>query len=102
MKDFPQEYACQFAQSDNEIELRKLAHDYHQLTETYDRMICTGPVLNDGIVPADGIERGRINKNARKVYDLLFIEAQKLGFSRAQWTAAIQKEVEKFVWEGNT
>jgi len=40
--------------------------DYYFACEVYDRVVCTGPILRDGIVPRTGEELAEINRNARR------------------------------------
>jgi len=90
---FQREYLGTWAQeSESEKRLRELAEKYHQLTEAYDRTVCTGGYSpRNRIMPANGHESGLINKNARRVRDELWLEAQTLGINRSQWHDAICK-----------
>lgn len=69
--------------------LHDLAAQYHQRTEAYDRTVCTGPMGRDGILPADGYERGLINSHARRVANELGAKIATLGFTPKQWQRAI-------------
>jgi hypothetical protein len=40
------------------------AVQYHVNCELYDRTVCTGGMSQDGVLPANGWERGKINQNA--------------------------------------
>ena len=71
-------------------ELSRLAKQYHQETEYFDRAVCTGPIIRGGIMPATGSEHAAINKNASAVRERLFYETLKLGFSEKQWIQAIK------------
>lgn len=47
--------------------LHELALEYYRRTEDYDRSVCTGPIMEDGITPATYKELHQINEHARKV-----------------------------------
>jgi hypothetical protein len=65
MNKFHSEYLC--APSENRIKLRKLALEYYQRCEEYDRLVCTGPIKNGSVIPI-GAELWLVNQNARKVF----------------------------------
>jgi hypothetical protein len=44
-----------------------LAKEYHDKTERYDRMVCTGPIVDGAIRPSNGKEHALINVHAKKV-----------------------------------
>lgn len=48
--------------------LESLATWYHEETESYDRTVCTGPIIRGSIMPNGCDEYALINKNARKVF----------------------------------
>ena len=72
------------------IQLRKLAIQYHERTEQYDRTVCTGPIQRGAILPANAREHALINRNAKAVMAELWPQARNLGFTRDQWWKAIQ------------
>ena len=72
-----------------EKRLYELAREYHKRTEAYDRTVCSGPVRCGGIMPVTSQQFYLVNRNARKIRDELFIEAEKLGFNQKQWQAAV-------------
>jgi hypothetical protein len=87
---FEREYlGMPYTPTKEEIRLRELAEEYHQRTEEYDRKVCTGPIHNSAIMPADGLEFVSINRNARRVREMLWEEVRALRFSRQQWMEAI-------------
>jgi hypothetical protein len=47
--------------------LYALAAEYHERTEAYDRMVCTGPICHGAIMPATPHEMALINRNALAV-----------------------------------
>lgn len=75
-----------------EIRLRELAEEYHRRTEEYDRTVCSGPIHNGAIMPADGVEVATINRHAQRIRDGLWQHVAQLGFSRQQWMEAIRDE----------
>jgi len=76
------------------VKLRELSERYQQETEAYDRTVCHGPIRNGGIMPANGHEMLLCSKNAHAVKKRLFVEAQKLGFSWAEFSADISRNLE--------
>ena len=60
--------------------LLDLAQQYYDRTERYDRIVCTGPIRNGSIMPADGTQFSLINRNARRVMNELMKEVIDLGF----------------------
>jgi len=74
-----------------EIQLRKLAEQYHERTEAYDRTVCTGPVIRCGIMPAGFSQWMLVQRNASLVRRELYIDAAELGFTQQQWQDAISQ-----------
>jgi hypothetical protein len=72
-----------------ESKLRKLAREYHDRTEAYDRTVCTGPLVHGAIMPATEHEGNIINNHAQLVRDELGAKAAELGFTPQQWRTAI-------------
>ena len=79
-----------FAPIKEEIRLRELAEEYHRRTEEYDRIVCSGPILNGAITPANGSEFTAINRHAQLVREELWKDVAPLGFDRKQWSEAIR------------
>ena len=73
-----------------QIRLRELAQEYHDSCEAFDRIVCTGPPCDGAAMPRDGLERQISQRHARQVYDRLKPEAERLGFTTAQWWKAVQ------------
>lgn len=90
---FVTEYLCQPRETEAEHRLRRLAEEYHERTERYDRCICTGPIRDGSIMPANGHEMGMINVHAKAVMEELGEEVRCLGFTTKQWMSAIQASV---------
>lgn len=77
--EFKQEYLCEPFKVD--AELYKMAETYHDNCEAYDRAVCTGPITNGSIRPADGHQRMLINKHAMAVRREIMIRARDLGYT---------------------
>lgn len=78
--NFKTEYLSEpFKISDIELYLYNLASKFYQITEEYDRTICTGPIINGSIHPSNGREFILINKNALKVRKELFLKPENMA-----------------------
>ncbi len=75
--------------------LHQLARDYHALTESYDRSVCTGPIVRGGIMPATAEQRALINRHAAEVRKRLLAEAMRLGFSDQDFQRAIVRHAKE-------
>lgn len=74
--------------TEEEIELRKIAEEYHTRCDAYDRSVCSGISPRSGEpMPVDGYELGLVNRHAHKVLDEL---ARKNPYSIEQIHKAIQ------------
>ena len=71
--------------------LYELAKRYHTETEYYDRTVCTGPVLNDSIMPATSHEMALINRNAMVVRKRINADADRDGFTLEEMRLEISK-----------
>lgn len=60
---------------------------YHVECENYDRSVCTGPRMNDGVMPANGHERKLIGKHAAGLAARVLERAERLGLNRKQLEA---------------
>ncbi|SES99813.1 hypothetical protein SAMN03159335_00737 [Burkholderia cepacia] len=69
--------------------LDELAVEYHKRCESYDRVVCSGPVIDGSILPATSRERHLIGRNASAVRAEILHRAAVLGYSRAQVVDAI-------------
>lgn len=67
----------------------ELAARYHKECEAYDRTVCTGPIGQDGIMPANPREMRLINLHAHAVLKLLAEEAAQEGTERKELSRAI-------------
>lgn len=71
---FASHYQCEYRPSDSEKRLMAIAQQYASETEAYDRTVCTGPILHDGIMPVTRREFALVNRNARQTMDRLCTE----------------------------
>lgn len=84
-------YEAQWTPDDRERKAIELAQRFHGATEAYDRLVCTGPVRDGSIMPANHREFGLINRNARMVLDALYDEAKEHGITPVELWRAIRK-----------
>lgn len=86
--NFQQEYLCKYyEESEEEKYLRKLAVQYHNETESYDRAVCTGPIKNGCVMPNGPIEHSMISEHAREVERRLLPN----GYDRKRWKDMISR-----------
>lgn len=85
------DYLCEWQPSERDVRLHDLATRYHTECEAYDRTVCTGPVLRDGIMPETPREMALINRNAHAVRKRLTDEAARVGIGREELARAIGK-----------
>jgi len=71
--------------------LFELAYEYHNLTETYDRSVCTGPIRDGSVLPATDRERHLIEKHARSVREVTRRKAEEMGFNKQLMYVAIRQ-----------
>ena len=77
---------------ENEIDrtVYMLAVKYHDITEAFDRTVCTGPIIDGGIRPATSAENALIQKHAVELCKRIFAESiVSLGVSFYNWLKAI-------------
>lgn len=55
------------AVTERQKKLIELASRYHELTEAYDRTVCTGPIVNGSIEAMSAIESALCSRNAQMV-----------------------------------
>jgi hypothetical protein len=68
-----------------------LAREYRERTEGYDRTVCTGPVRDGAVTPADPREAALIDRHAAAVRKELWRRAEALGVSREEFRRAISR-----------
>ena len=80
--EFIAEFMCvPLPVSDEQRELDRLTTEYHEETEAFDQMICTGRTENGTAVPLGAGELGVINQHARELRTQLSRTAERLGFT---------------------
>ena len=67
MDSFKDLYLCEFAETEQESEIRKLAEQYNKETDDYDSLICSGKNEFGEPVPVNDWEHIKINRNAIRV-----------------------------------
>lgn len=73
-----------FTQTPATNPLRELAEQYHAECEAYDRTVCSGPILENAIMPLTSRERGLVHWNSVQVFVRLRRRAQAMGYSEGQ------------------
>jgi hypothetical protein len=66
-----------------DIKARDLAAKYHYECETFDRTVCTGPVVRGSIMPANARELAAIGRHSKNVMHRIMREAEFHGIDRA-------------------
>lgn len=66
---------AEFVPTEEDKYLDDLASKYHRHCETYDRTVCTGPVINGEVQPRDERERKLCIDHALQVRNLLMEQA---------------------------
>lgn len=89
--DLREHYFCEWRPNKRDMLLRGLATRYHEACELYDRMVCTGPVVDGSIMPATHHEMALINRNAREVRRRIVADAEREGFTWRELADAIGK-----------
>lgn len=69
--------------SKQSFKAHELAVKYHYECETFDRTVCTGPVVRGSIMPANARELGIIGMHAKDVLHRIMREADSHGIDRA-------------------
>ena len=75
--------------TERERKAAELAERYHRETETYDRMVCTGPIRDGSVMPIGPHEMAMVNRNAIRVREQIMAEAAHHGISRRDMAWAI-------------
>lgn len=85
----------EFSIEGRDADLVKLAGEYYDRTEAYDRTVCTGPKTRDGIMPANHRELAAINRNANLVRAELRERAIAAGFTSDQFKEAMMHRLRR-------
>lgn len=95
----PEQYRAlfqgEFSIEAQDRELMALAEEYDRRTELYDRRVCTGPIGQDGIMPATPAERAAITRHAHQVRRELVDRAVRAGFTEAQFKEAMMHQARR-------
>lgn len=89
--DMREQYLCKFETTETDNIKYALAKQYHDETEAYDRLVCTGAVREGCVLPATDSQFRLINTHARQVRDRVMAEAERNGISRPDMQRAISK-----------
>ena len=86
-------YIGEFEIDPRELKLWSLAKEYHQITEDYDKKVCTGVCPYDGSAMPNGpYEFQYINRHAQQVLKSILMKGQREGFTKLE----IQKVISNF------
>lgn len=95
----PEQYRAlflgEFSIEGRDPDLVKLADEYHQRSEEYDRAVCTGPIGPDGIMPANHTELAKINRHAEQLRRELGDRALRAGFTLVQFKEAMMHHMRR-------
>ena len=89
--EFYKQHMCEWELTEQECEAIELAERYHLETETYDRTVCTGPIREGSIMPANSHEAAQINRNAIRVRERIMCEAAAHGINKQDMARAISR-----------
>lgn len=82
--EYEKDYLGKFEDTAKERHALLLWLEYFVGTETYDRIVCTGPIGLDGILPANNTQRMAIEQNARDRLKALRLDAERHGITDEQ------------------
>ena len=85
------EFECKWTSTEKDDKLYTLAKRYHDETETFDRTVCTGPIIYGSIQPASMHEMAKITHNAHKVWRQIRADAANHGITGSELWRAIGK-----------
>ena len=83
------DFECEWTPTEKDNKLYELAKRYHDETESYDRTVCTGPIVDGSIQPFGPRQAVLINRNANKVFQQIKEEAARHGIDFAEMWRAI-------------
>lgn len=89
-ESFGSEYYAQPA-GENERRLVELAQQYLDETESFDRSVCTGPIVRGAIMPRGAQERFAISQFATARMKVAERKAAEFGFAKAELMRAIRE-----------
>lgn len=85
------DFECKWTLTEKDDKLYTLAKRYHDETEAFDRVVCTGPILHGSIRPASTHEMAKSMCNAHKVWRQILDDATKHGITASELWQAIGK-----------
>jgi hypothetical protein len=91
MNDYHRDFMCDWTPSPMDDLLRKLADEYHERTEAYDRTVCSAKLRDGTAMPVTPRELGLINRNALMVLRELEGRAVASGADRKALMDAIRR-----------
>lgn len=86
------EYLGTWSYTEKDRKIDDLAKRYHELTEAYDRTVCTGPIVNGSIQPSTPTESALISRNAKTVLINLLLEVEISEITKPELMAAIRRK----------
>ncbi|MEL7966402.1 hypothetical protein AAG587_08495 [Vreelandella neptunia] len=89
VEQFNRQYLGDWAPDEHESLKQELAKRYHEETEAFDRTVCTGPIIDGSIRPANNYQLQAINRNASMVRGIIVAAAEDAGISREEMRRAI-------------
>jgi hypothetical protein len=95
-RQFVSEYQQEFADDYNAMVLAGLAMQYHLRTEEYDQVICSGRTPEGVEIPANTRERLHIDRFAKTVFDVLYVVAESIGYTRLEFHRAVFRAARHF------
>ena len=75
--------------------MRQLAREYLEVTEGYDRLVCSGSVVDGAILPANSAEAGVSARFSRRMMGKVNAVIRELGLDRQLWARALQIETQE-------
>src|SRR3989337_3905382 len=73
------EYQCEWKPTERDLKMGALAQRYHAEAEAFDRTVCTGPIREGSILPANPREMAAISRNANTLRKQIMTQAAPFG-----------------------
>ncbi len=83
------EYLETWSYTEKDRKIDELAKQYHELTEAYDRTVCTGEIIKGAILPATARQAALTHINAKQVMRDLVRQAEPHAITEAELKKAI-------------
>lgn len=91
--EFSRLFECHWEPTEKDVKLHELACRYHDDTDLYDNIVCTGGIgPGGGKLPATPRECGFISRNAMNTLRELQHEAERYGITKEELSAAIRRQ----------